>query len=161
VRNEPNSLMANCGSNTELQRGRAAYAPMGSGRFRGQLYKQSQFRQRARNGKCFVEKELWWIAHTNGRGKTKPICPRCPEMGAPVGMGPSVGADCAKQTQFRRVRAGAGRQLCETNPISERAAPFTPPERAGSNPKVRKPVRELGARCRCCRYVAGPGILAV
>jgi len=25
------------------------------------------------NGKCPVEKELWWIVHSNRRGKTKPI----------------------------------------------------------------------------------------
>jgi len=35
------------------------------------------------------------------------------------------------------------------------------PERSRLNPQVLKRVRELGARCRCCRYVAGLGILAV
>jgi hypothetical protein len=40
-------------------------------------------------------------------------------------------------------------------------ARLVPPERPGLNPKVRKRVPELGARCRCCRYVVGPGILAV
>ena len=39
-------------------------------------------------------------------------------------------------------------------------ARLVPPERPGLNPKVQKRVPESGARCRCCRYVVGPGILA-
>ncbi len=38
--------------------------------------KQSQFRQRARNGKCLEEKELWWIGHPNRSVETKPISAR-------------------------------------------------------------------------------------
>lgn len=40
-------------------------------------------------------------------------------------------------------------------------ARLVPSERPGLNPKALKRVPESEARCRCCRYVVGPGILAL
>lgn len=40
---------------------------------RSNYAKQSQFRQRASDGKCLREKELWLIGHLSSPGKTKPI----------------------------------------------------------------------------------------
>ncbi len=49
--------------------------------------------------------------------------------------------------QIRRPASTAGR--------------FVPPEGPGLNPRVPKKVPGFEARCRCCRHVVGPGILAV
>ncbi len=48
------------------------FAPRRAG---GQLYKQTQFQQRERRGKCLAGKSLWLIVHPIGLGKTKPIPP--------------------------------------------------------------------------------------
>ncbi len=63
----------------------------------------------------------------------------------------------AKRTQFPGSSRSGGGGIRHHRP----AAAFTPPERSGSNPKVLREVPEFEARCGCCRYGVGPGILAV
>ncbi len=65
--------------------------------------KQSQLRQIARKGKCFVEKELCGIRLRKGFGQTKPISRTGTKMQRPIWAVAAwpLGGHHAKQSQFR------------------------------------------------------------
>jgi hypothetical protein len=68
---------------------------------------------------------------------------RCPEMGAPVGLGPPVGADCAKRSHLSR--AGAERPSPRRQALTL-GSPNAAPAYAGVSFPRR---REVGLRAPC------------
>ncbi len=127
---------------------------------RGMLYKQTQFLLLCRSGD-----------RRSREGKTPPYkggnCAKQTQFSPPAGrLGPweekmcetkpiwsrlhsATGWNGTKQSQFRRVRAGVGRQLCKTNPIlARRAEPMALESATVCRPH---PLHSLRALCGCDR----------
>ncbi len=119
VRNEPN-LPTRIMRNKANWRGRKPVA----GR---RLYKQTQLPKARGSGKCLAGRELWWIGHATGYGKTKPIPDpagrdeawgtRDVRCGTNKANWPRTGREDHRQG-LRPCRCHpCGRQMCKTNPI--------------------------------------------
>jgi len=98
-------------------------------RQRTKLAKQSQFRWRASDGKCLVEKELWWIFHVHGPAKTKPILGGAGWDG--VRGSRDVGFFLRSSTLWPPALPD---RLCKTNPIFGRSRAGACPEPAKGTP---------------------------
>lgn len=106
VRNKPNFRQCRGGRDQrDVGRGQMRQTnpicPAGPGAWTvGCCTNKANFRRSEKKGKCFTGKDLWWIEHSIGPRKTKPI------WGSPAGI---RGVDYTEQSQLARREPWANR----------------------------------------------------